>query len=59
MPSGSINLNVKLNLYEYWKKIQENISITLGEQKAGIKKGILETIKKIIKSHTHLKNISE
>lgn len=31
----------------------------MGEQTAGIKKGISETIKKIVKSHTHLKNISE
>lgn len=31
----------------------------MGEQRSEIKKGILETIKKIIKSHTHLKNISE
>lgn len=31
----------------------------VGEQRSGIKKGILERIKKIIKSHTYLKNISE
>ena len=51
-PDREVILLTEENLGKYFHNL-------VGEQRSEIKKGILETIKTIIKSHTHLKNISE